>query len=203
MQCASHVYLALKAKELWGPPRALTGMATPHHGDRILVFRPRWLNLILDEEKDLEIRGRNLSSGPYWLGCHGTIYGHCALGSSILIDSSEAWRGLRHRHRVEVDELPYKTTYGFPVHQCRRVTLTPYEHPRGAICIVRFQRATMRQQRAPRRESPQAHPWHQPQPQASLQRSLPPQASWPRQTKRARSGSRGGSTSAPGLSSSR
>ena len=56
-----------------GPPRALTGMATPQDGDRILVFRPRWLNLLLDKEKDLEIRGRNLSSGPCWLGCRGTL----------------------------------------------------------------------------------------------------------------------------------
>ena len=127
-----------------GPPRALTGMATPQDGDRFLVFRPRWLNLLLDKEKDLEIRGRNLSSGPCWLGCRGTIYGHCFLGSPILIDSIEAWRGLRHRHRVEVDELPYKTTYGFPVHQCHRVTLTSYEHLRGAVGIVRFRRASSR-----------------------------------------------------------
>ena len=33
-----------------GPPRALTGMATPQHGDRILVIRPRWLNLLVDDE---------------------------------------------------------------------------------------------------------------------------------------------------------
>ncbi len=127
-----------------GPPRALTGMATPQDGDRILVFRPRWVNLLLDKDKDLEIRGRHLSSGPCWLGCRGTIYGHCFLGSPIVIDSIEAWRGLRHRHRVEVDELPYKTTYGFPVHQCRRVTLTSYEHPRGAVGIVRFRSASSR-----------------------------------------------------------
>ena len=141
--------LRAKQKELdkgaLGPPRALnTGMSTPQDGDRILVFRPRWLNLLLDKEKDLEIRGRNLSSGPCWLGCRGTIYGHCFLGSPIVIDSIEVWRGLRHRHRVEVDELPYKTTYGFPVHQCRRVTLTSYEHPRGAVGIVRFHRASSR-----------------------------------------------------------
>mgnify|MGYP006227000279 CR=1 FL=1 len=127
-----------------GPPRALTGMSTPQDGDRILVFRPRWLNLLLDKEKDLDIRGRNLSSGPCWLGCRGTIYGHCFLGSPIVIDSIEAWRGLRHRHRVEVDELPYKTTYGFPVHQCHRVILTSYEHLRGAVGIVRFRRASSR-----------------------------------------------------------
>ena len=121
-----------------GVPRSLLRMATPQRGDRILVFRPRWLNLILADEKDQEIRGRNLSSGPYWLGCHGTIYGRCFLGSSILIDSAEAWRGLRHRHRVEADKLPYKTTYGLPIRQCHRGTPTPYEHPRGAIGIVKY-----------------------------------------------------------------
>ena len=121
-----------------GVPRNLPLMAGPLPGDRILVLRPHWLNLILDDEKDLEIRGRNLASGPYWLGCRGTIYGHCFLGSSILIDSAEAWRGLRFRHRVEADELPYNTTYGLPIRQCHRVNPTPYAHPRGAIGIVRF-----------------------------------------------------------------
>ena len=92
----------VQGKELVGSPRALPRMATPQRGDRIIVFRPHWLTLILADEKDLEIRGRNLSSGPYWLGCNGMIYGHCSLGSSILIDSAKAWRGLCHRHRVEV-----------------------------------------------------------------------------------------------------
>ena len=113
-------------------------MAAPSPGDRILVLRPHWLNLILEDEKDLEIRGRNLASGLYWLGCRGTIYGYCFLGSSILIDSAEDWRGLRFRHRIETDDLPYKTTFGLPIRQCHRVTPTPYEHPRGAIGIVRF-----------------------------------------------------------------
>ena len=129
---------------LVGAHHCLPRVATPERGDRILVFRAHWLNLILADENDLEIRGRNLSSGPDWLGCGGTIYGHCFLGFANWIDSAEAWRGLRHRHRVEVDELPCKTTYGFPVHQCRRVTLTSYEHPRGAVGIVRFHRASSR-----------------------------------------------------------
>ena len=113
-------------------------MAGPLPGDRILVLRPHWLNLILEDEKDLEIRGRNLASGLYWLGCRGTIYGYCFLGSSILIDSAEDWRGLRFRHRIETDDLPYKTTFGLPIRQCHRVTPTPYEHPRGAIGIVKY-----------------------------------------------------------------
>ena len=39
---------------------------------------------------------------------------------------------------VEADELPYKTTFGLPIRQCHRVTPTPYEHPRGAIGIVKY-----------------------------------------------------------------
>ena len=113
-------------------------MAAPLPVDRILVLRPHGLNLSWPDENDLKIRGRNLASGPYWLGCRGTIYGHCFLGSSILIDTAQAWRGLRFRHRVEADELPYKTTFGLPIRQCHRVTPTPYEHPRGAIGIVKY-----------------------------------------------------------------
>ena len=135
---ATHSAPLAQGTVIVGLPRNPLRMAAPQRGDRILVLRPHWLNLILDDEKDLEIRGRNLASGPYWLGCRGTIYGHCFLGSSILIDSAEAWRGLRFRHRVEADELPYITTYGLPIRQCHRVNPTPYAHPRGAIGIVRF-----------------------------------------------------------------
>ena len=113
-------------------------MATPQPGDRILVFRLHWLNLILAGEKDLEIRGRRLSGGQYWLGVRGTIFGLAILEPAIPINSDAAWRRLRHRHLVEGDELPYKKTYGLPIRHCRRVTQTPYEHPQGAVGIVKY-----------------------------------------------------------------
>ena len=122
----------------WVRPRALSRMATPQPGDRILVFRLHWLNLILAGEKDLEIRGRNLSGGRYWLGCRGTIFGRAILEPAIPITSAQAWRRLRHRHRVEVDKLPYKKTYGLAIRHCRRVRQTPYEHPQGAVGIVKY-----------------------------------------------------------------
>ena len=114
-------------------------MATPPQpGDRILVFRSHWLELIFDGDKTLEIRGRRLSRGRYWLGCRGKIWGRADLGPAIPITSAQAWRCLRHRHRVEGDALPYKKTYGLPILHCRRVTQTPYEHPQGAVGIVKY-----------------------------------------------------------------
>ena len=122
----------------WARPRALSRMATPQHGDRILVFRLHWLNLILAGEKDLEIRGRDLSGGRHWLGCRGTIFGHAILEPAIPITSAQAWRRFRHRHRVGVDKLPDKKTYGLAIRHCRRVRKTPYEHPQGAVGIVKY-----------------------------------------------------------------
>ena len=113
-------------------------MAVPSPGDRILVLRANWWNLILSGEKTLEIRGRNLSAGKYWLGTRGMIHGFVILEPAILISTLQAWQDLRHRHCVDNDELPYKTTYGLPIRQCRRVTPIPYVHPRGAVGIVKY-----------------------------------------------------------------
>ena len=113
-------------------------MARPKHGDRILVVRPHWIRLILAGEKALEIRARNLSPGKYWLGSRGIIYGIIQLEPGTLIDSVELWIRLRRRHRVESDQLPYKNTYGLPIHNARRVRRVNYAHKRGAIGLVRF-----------------------------------------------------------------
>ena len=127
-----------KARSLCGAPHCFPWMATPQRGDRILVLRPHWLNLILAGEKTLEIRGRNLSAGNYWLGTRGMIHGFAILEPAMLINTAQAWQELRHRHRVESDELPYKTTYALPVRRCRRVIPIPYVHPRGAVGIVKY-----------------------------------------------------------------
>ena len=47
----------------------------PQHGDRIMVFKEQWLKLILAKKKQLEIRGRALKGGKYWLGQGGRIHG--------------------------------------------------------------------------------------------------------------------------------
>ena len=135
---AAHSAPLAQGTVIVGVPRNLPRMAGPLPGDRILVLRPHWLNLILAGEKTLEIRGRNLSAGNYWLGTRGMIHGCAMLEPAMLINTAQAWQELRHRHRVESNELPYKTTYALPVRQCRRVTPIPYVHPRGAVGIVKY-----------------------------------------------------------------
>ena len=135
---AAHSAQLAQGTVIVGVPRNLRRMAAPLPGDRILVLRPHWLNLILAGEKTLEIRGRNLSAGNYWLGTRGMIHGLAVLQPAILIDSAQAWQELRHRHRVERNELPYMTTYALPIRRCRRVTPIPYVHPRGAVGIVKY-----------------------------------------------------------------
>ena len=93
-------------------------MTRPKPGDRILVVRPHWIRLILSGEKTLEIRARNLSPAKYWLGSRGVIYGRVKLGPGTLIDSVEAWIGLRQRHHVEAHQLPYKKIVRVPYPKC-------------------------------------------------------------------------------------
>ena len=128
----STTHSRLKARSLWA------GMA-PQPGDRILVLRPHWLNLILSGEKTLEIRGRNLPAGPYWLGCRGMIHGRAILKSATLINTAQAWQALRHLHRVDSEKLPYKRTFGLPIRFCERMSPPiPYTRKRGAVGIVKY-----------------------------------------------------------------
>jgi hypothetical protein len=111
----------------------------PRAGDRILILRGEWLELILDGQKDLEIRGAPLSAGDVWLGTRGVIRGRATLGRPGRIHSKFAWHSLRARHLVQQPALPYKKTYGLPLTNVSRVgDGIPYVHPRGAIGIVKY-----------------------------------------------------------------
>ena len=113
-------------------------MGTPRQNDRILVLREPWLRMILAGEKTLEIRGRALASGQYWLGCAKTIHGAVVFGDPLPIRSRQEWEALRPRHRVDSHELPYKKTYGLPILSVRATRRVPYHHPKGAVGIVKY-----------------------------------------------------------------
>ena len=113
----------------------------PKPNDRILLLRQPWLGLILAGEKTLEIRGRALSPGKYWLGHQKLIYGFAMLGEAIPIRSNIAWRALVHKHRVDMPKLPYKKTWGLPVLRAQTTRRVPYVHPKGAVVVVKYRRA--------------------------------------------------------------
>ena len=110
----------------------------PQPGDRILVFKEQWLKLVL-KKKTMDIRGKRLSSGAWWLGCKGEIRGKAFFGKAVPIEDVETWVSLQPQHHVEAEKLPYKQTFGMPILHARRVkNPVKYLHPKGAVGIVRF-----------------------------------------------------------------
>ena len=116
--------------------RRLEGMAAP--GDRILIVKPCWLQLILSGAKTMEIRGTAYRPGKYWLGHQRQILAVAQLGKPLRVSTPEQWISLQPQHRVMRSDLPYKNTFALPIESVRPVSPFPFRHPRGAINIVRY-----------------------------------------------------------------
>ena len=107
-----------------------------------LIIKKKWLDLILDGHKLIEIRGHNtkkrgvialIESGS------GLIKGLVELYNSTPF--SEKIQELDFMHRLtehQIKELAYKTPYAwwleYPV---RCETPIPYKHPQGAVIWVK------------------------------------------------------------------
>lgn len=114
----------------------------PCDGDRILILKQPWLDLILHGRKTLEIRSRRMKPGPYYLGMRGRIYGLVYLGTCFEIQNRTDWQRLRHQHHVPGKETPYTRTWALPILEVRSMSQgAPYQHPRGAIGVVRYRAA--------------------------------------------------------------
>ena len=70
----------------------------PVGGDRILIMKDKWLKLLLKKTKTMEIRGRRLKPGRYWLGCQGAIHGEALLGNPLHIPDMTTWTSLQDQH---------------------------------------------------------------------------------------------------------
>lgn len=111
----------------------------PRTGDRILILKPHWLDLILAGQKTLEIRSKKMKGGTYFIGCGGLVYGRILLEIGFPIQSEEQWNALRWQHCCDTTVRPYKNTHGMPVRKPIRMRKpVAYVHPRGAIGIVKF-----------------------------------------------------------------
>ena len=110
----------------------------PTQGDKIMVFKEKWVNLLLNGTKTMETRGRPLKEGMYWIGSKKKIWGKLHLGKAKHIETVEEWRNLRLKHCCETDDLPYKKSWCFDVSEVVKMTPVPFLHPKGAISIVRY-----------------------------------------------------------------
>ena len=114
-------------------------MVQPQSGSRVLVLKKPWLDLMLTGEKTLEVRGRKLKGGVYYLGSRGLIHGRAVFESAFAINDEAQWNALLPKHRVCDPALPYKRTFGLLVKKVMRITPpVAYVHPRGAIGIVKY-----------------------------------------------------------------
>ena len=113
-------------------------MEAPMPGDKILVTRPYWLDLILAGEKTLEIRGTPYRPGKYFLGYSKRILAVAQLGNPVRIGSAEQWVSLQSQHRVVTDTLLHWRPFGLPIHIVRAVRPLRLYHPHGATTIAEY-----------------------------------------------------------------
>ena len=119
--------------------QSLINMAMPRNGDRTLVLKQNWLGLVLAGDKTMEVRGKRLRAGAAYFGWKGTIYASATLGDAVEICDTQQWNNLRNQPRVPEQVLPYKRTFGFPIHNIERLSPpVSFRHPKGAIGIVKY-----------------------------------------------------------------
>ncbi|CAE7341560.1 unnamed protein product [Symbiodinium sp. CCMP2592] len=82
----------------------------PEEGDRIMVMKEAWLQLVMNRLKTLEIRGAPAALGRTWLGCNGQIHGAANIVNCSIITEAD-FQATRAQHR-HLGEMPnYKKTY--------------------------------------------------------------------------------------------
>ena len=118
-------------------PSPRTNAREPALGDKILVFKPDKLDLVLSGTKKLEIRAQCYKAGRYFLGAHSTIYAEAQLGHGVRVESERHWLRLKPKHKVESQEMPYARTFAIPILSVKKIRRA-YKHPQGAIGIVKY-----------------------------------------------------------------
>ena len=105
----------------------------PRDGDKILVLKQGWLDLILQGEKTLEIRGRRMKGGVRYFASQGFIQGVALFEDSFPITTTDVWLSLAAEHRVDRSSPIYKTPFASKVVRCVAIPHLRYFHPRGAV----------------------------------------------------------------------
>ena len=104
--------------------------SAPKSGDRILIFKPQWLQEVLSGRKTVEVRAAAYKSGKYYFGTGGVIYCEAHLGHPYRVECMRQFKRHREHHGMTTDRLPYKNTWLIPILNLRKIKVR-FVHPRG------------------------------------------------------------------------
>ena len=112
----------------------------PAVGDRILLFTPENLALVLHGLRTLDFRKINYKPGRYLMGCNGHIHGTIQLHRVAAIQSQREWVRMRMYHKSLSKSPPYTPkTFVFKISVLKTFAPTiPYRHEQGAVNIAIF-----------------------------------------------------------------
>ena len=103
-----------------------------------MILSDRWLTMILDGQKTVEIRGRPAKPGIVWFGKHQMLHGSAYITHAEKL-SITSFRKMQHKHGMNTHILPYPQTHALHMTDIKRLrSPQPYFHPRGAIGWVRY-----------------------------------------------------------------
>ncbi|CAJ1412828.1 unnamed protein product [Effrenium voratum] len=114
----------------------------PAVGDRVLVMRQPWLDLVLSGEKTLELRATRHALGRVWLGMGGKVYGGVTIAGSRVLSEAE-FHEFADQHLWPRDAaLPYeRRVCGLALTAPQRLAEPiPYWRPPGAVGVNIFRR---------------------------------------------------------------
>ena len=103
-----------------------------------LIIKPYWANKILDGEKTLEIRSRNINiRGTIGVVISGTskVWGTVDLVDSFLIPDKD-FEKFRDNHLIDCkrEEISYKKTYGWKLENPKKFDAPiEYNHKLGCV----------------------------------------------------------------------
>ena len=115
-------------------PMRLSLAGPPLELERILVVKRCFAILILDGNKDMEIRHQCLRRGRWLLGTSHMVLGCIYIGVGAKIEDDANWRDLWPKHHWRRDSRPYKNTWALPILRMHKYKIPfPYERLRGSI----------------------------------------------------------------------
>jgi hypothetical protein len=114
-------------------------------GLRIFILREKYLQLVLEGVKTLEIRGQKRDAGPAYIGTSTPprVYAKILLGEPFPIKTVEHWRELANKHHASDfkgnDKLPYAKTLAFPILEVHKLGVSlPFVWKHGWVGYGKF-----------------------------------------------------------------